>query len=93
MGWLPTVRTKRKIEEVATVVRANCSQSVDDIAAAVVMNHGTCHKILTYDLNMSHVTQHRVPCTLSQDQRDDRMAICGDLVSSADQDRKFLNQR
>lgn len=92
MGRPPTVRTERKIEEVATVVRANRSQSVDDIAAAVGVSHGTCHKILTEDLNMSRVTQHRVPRILTQDQRDDRMTICGDLISSADQDRTFLNR-
>ena len=52
-----TVRTDRKIEEVAILVRANRSQSVDDLAAAVGVSHGTCYKILTDDLSMSCVTQ------------------------------------
>ena len=90
MGWSPTDRTERKIEEVATVVRANCSQSIEDIAAEVVVSHGTCHKILTDDLKMSRVTQQRVPRILTQDQHDDRMTICGDLISTADQDRTIL---
>jgi hypothetical protein len=43
------------------------------------------HKILSGDLNMSHVTQHSAPRVLTQDQRDDRMSICGDLIGSGQQ--------
>jgi hypothetical protein len=32
-----------------------------------------------------------VPCILTEDQRDDGMSICGDLIGSADKDGKFLN--
>ena len=73
-------------------MRANRSHSVDDLAAAVRVSHGTFYKILTDDLNMSRVTQHSVPRVLTQDQRDDRMAICGDLISSADDDPTFVNR-
>jgi hypothetical protein len=76
-----SVRTELKIQEVATLVRANRSQMVDEItAAASGISHGTCHKILSGDVNMSRVTQHSVPCALTQDQRDDCMSICGDLM-------------
>ena len=88
-GRPQTVRTERKIEEVAILVRASCSLSVDYLAAAVEVSHGTCYKILTNDLNMSRVTQHSVPHILTQDQRDDRMTICGDLISCADVCRRF----
>jgi AraC-like DNA-binding protein len=69
------VRTEGKIEEVATLVRASRSKSVDDIAAAVGISYVTCHKILTDDLNMSRVTQRSVPRVLTEDQRDDRMSV------------------
>jgi hypothetical protein len=36
-----TVRTELKIQEVATLVRANHSQTVDEIAAAGGISHGT----------------------------------------------------
>jgi hypothetical protein len=85
-----TVRSKLKIQEVATSVRTNRSQTVDEITAAGI-SHGTCHNILSGDLNMSHVTEHSVPRVLTQDQRDDRMSICGDLIDSADKDGTFLN--
>jgi hypothetical protein len=92
-GWPRTVRTELKIQEVATLVRANHSQMVDEIAAAAEgISHGTCHKILSDDLNMSCITQHSVPRILTQDQLDDCMSICGDLIDSADQEGKFLNR-
>jgi hypothetical protein len=73
-------------------VHANCFQTVDEItAAAAGMRHGTCHKILPDELNMSRVTQHNVPRIVTQDQRDNRKSICGDLTDSADKDGTFLN--
>jgi hypothetical protein len=82
-----------KIQAVATLVHANSSQTVDEIAAAAVgINHGNCHKILSDDLNMSHVTQHSVPRVLTQDERGDRISICCDLIDSADKEGTFLNR-
>jgi hypothetical protein len=89
-----TVRTELKIQEVATFVHANHSQAVDEIAtatAAAGISHGTCHKILSDDLNMSRTTQHSIPRVITQDQCDDRMSICRDLIYSADKDGTFLN--
>jgi hypothetical protein len=57
-----TVRTELKIQEVATLVYASHFQTLDEIAAGI--SHGTCHKILSGDLNMPHVTQHSVPRAL-----------------------------
>jgi hypothetical protein len=55
-GQPRTVRTELKIQEIATLVCANRSQTVDEIAAAAAgISHCTCHKILSDDLNMSHV--------------------------------------
>jgi hypothetical protein len=73
-------------------VRANRYQTVDEIAAAAGLSHCTRHKILSVDLNMSCVTQRRVLLVLTQDQRDDRMSICGDLIDSNDKDGTFLNR-
>ena len=83
------VRTERKIEEIAILVCAIHSQSVDDFAAAIGVRHGTCCKILSDDLNMSRKTQHSI---LTQDQREDRMKICGGLISNADDDPTLLNR-
>jgi hypothetical protein len=95
-GRTRTVRTELKIQDVATLVRADLSQIlvVDEITAeAGGISHGTytCHRILCDDLNMPRVTQHSVPRVQTQDQRDDRMSICGDLIDSADKNGTFLN--
>jgi hypothetical protein len=87
-----TVRTELKIQDVAMLVRANQSQMVDENAAVAGISHGTCHKILSDDLNMSRVTQHSIPHILMQDQRHDYMSICSDLIDSADKDGTFLNR-
>jgi hypothetical protein len=66
-GQPRTVRTEHKIQEVATLVRANRSEQVYEIAAAAAegIRHGTRNKILSDDLNMSHVTQRSVPRVLT----------------------------
>jgi hypothetical protein len=64
---------------------------VDELAAAAI-SHGTCHRILSDDLNTSHATQHSVPPILTQYQPDYHKSICGDLTESAVEDGVFLNQ-
>jgi histone-lysine N-methyltransferase SETMAR len=91
-SWPRMVRTELKIREVATLVHANHSQMVGEIAAAAGINHSACHKTLSDDQNMSHITQHSVPCILTQDQRDDCISICSDLIDGTDKDGTFLNR-
>jgi hypothetical protein len=51
-----TVRTELKIQEAAALVRTNSSQTVHEVAAeAVGISHGSYHKIMSDDLNMSRV--------------------------------------
>ena len=51
-GQPQMIRTEGKIEEVAMSVHANHSLTVDNLVAAVGISHGTCHKILSDDLNV-----------------------------------------
>jgi hypothetical protein len=90
-GQPRTVTTELKTQEVAMLVSANRSETVDEIAEAG-NSHGTCNKILSDDLNTSRVTQQSVPLVLTQDQCDDRMSICSDLIDSADEDGTLLNR-
>jgi hypothetical protein len=63
------------IQEVTMLMSANCSQMVDEGAEAVDegaeagagLFHGTCHKIMSDNLNMTRVTQHGVPHVVMQD--------------------------
>jgi hypothetical protein len=86
------VGNELKMQEFVKLLHANCSQMVEEVTAAAGISHGTCHKILSDDLNMSHVIQRSVPCILMHDQRDDHVSTCRDLINSVDKDGTFLNQ-
>ena len=45
-----------------------------------------------HDLNMSSVTQRSIRHIWTQDQRANHMAVCDDLISSAEDDGTFLNR-
>jgi hypothetical protein len=60
MMSIPVARKNQNGTQDSMLVRANCSQKVDEVAA-VGISHGTFHKILFDDLNMSCVTQRSVP--------------------------------
>jgi hypothetical protein len=64
-GRSRTVRTELKIQEFVMLVRAICSQTVDEIAAAAGFSHATYHRMLSDDLHMSRVTQYSVPHILT----------------------------
>lgn len=51
-GRSRTVRTKNTILEVQRVLCEDRLQTIDDIAAATGISHGSCHAILTEDLNV-----------------------------------------
>jgi hypothetical protein len=72
-------------------VHGNCFQTVNENAAAGIYQDA-CHKVLSEDLNMSHVTQHSAPLVRTPDKHDDRMNTFGDLIDSADIDGTFLSR-
>jgi hypothetical protein len=84
-GQPRTIRTAPNIQEVAMLV---CARQMvgKDVVAAADPSCGTCHKMLSDDLVMSHV-----PRILMQDERDDHMNTYGDLIDSADKDGMFLS--
>jgi hypothetical protein len=80
-----TVRNDFNIQNVATSLYASRSQKVDEVAAEGI-SPCTCHMI------MSHVSHHSVTRVLTQDQRDNSMSTCGDLIDSVDNSGIFLNR-
>jgi hypothetical protein len=82
-----------KFQEAATFVHASHSQTVDEVKAAAAtawISRGTCHRILSDDLNMSRVAQRSVSHWLMQDHRDSHMNTSGELINAADKDGTFL---
>jgi hypothetical protein len=71
------------------LVHANRLPNDREVPAGI--SNGTCNRILSDDLNVSHVTQHSVPHVLTQDQCEDSISVCSGLIDSADKDGTFLN--
>jgi hypothetical protein len=90
--WPRTFRTELKIQEFSTFMRANRSHVVDKVTVTAGISYDSCHEILSDDLNISDITQNSVPPVMTQDQREDRMSTCGNLIDSADNDGIFLNR-
>jgi hypothetical protein len=75
------VRTEIKVREVATLVHANRSQTVHEVAVAAApkISHATCYIILPDD---HHVSCYPTQSFMRPDIRptDNRMRTCGDLI-------------
>lgn len=78
--WSATNHLNRVQNQRSCKLHANHSQLVDALLVALGVSHDTCQKIMSDDLTTSHVTQHSVPQIQLQDQRDNRMTICGGLI-------------
>ncbi|KAJ4432393.1 hypothetical protein ANN_21012 [Periplaneta americana] len=50
------------------------------------ISHGSEQSILHNDLKMQRVCEHVVPRSLTDEQREERQLVSGDLIDSVDQD-------
>jgi len=67
-------------------------RTIDEVSLLVGIGHGTCHKILTEDLNMRCVTSKFVPRLLSVDEKQQGLDVCLDLKKkNAANDPSFLS--
>ena len=82
--------TPEMIERVRQIIRED-RRTIDEVSMLVGISHGTCHKILTEDLNMRRVASKFVPRFLSVDQKQQRLDICLDLKENSANDTSFLS--
>ena len=73
-------RRFKEIAKVRTIVRDNRRLTVQDIADDCGISVGSCDVILTDDLHMKRVCAKFVPRLLTDDQREQRQKIAGDLL-------------
>ena len=73
------------IDEINTLVRANRRLTVREVAISV----GSCHHILTEELNMHHVAAKFVPRLMTSDQQAHRVQVCQDLLDHSKNDKNF----
>ena len=50
--------TPEMIETVHKIIHEDRRRTIDEVSMLVGISHGTCHKILTEDLEMRHAEQH-----------------------------------
>ena len=72
--------TPEMIERVRQIICEDRRHTIDEVSMLVGISHGTCHKILTEDLEMQRV-----------DQKQQRLDICLDLRENAANDPIFLS--
>jgi hypothetical protein len=82
------VNSELRIQKVA--MHANHFKTLHEVAAAAGSSHGTCHKILSDDMNMS---RYLAQCSMRPDanQCDSHMRTFCNLIDSVDKDGTSLN--
>ena len=90
-GRPATSLNESSLDLVKTIVREDRRQSVEDIALRVGISVGSCHDILQNHLNMHQVCSHVVPRNLTDEQKQVRCTLAGDLIDMADADAGFFN--
>jgi hypothetical protein len=71
-------------------LRSNRRLRVRELAEECNISIGSCHDILTTNLEMDRVVSKFAPLRLTQDQRDSHVAICQELLDCASEDENFL---
>jgi len=91
-GRPSTSRNEKMIAKVRTIVRNNRRLTVREIADDCGISVGTYDAILTDDLHMKRVCAKFVPRLLTDDQREQRQTIAGDLLERSCEDVLFLKK-
>jgi len=89
-GRPSTSRNEEMIAKVRTIVRNNRRLTVREIADGCGFCVGLCDAILTDDLHMKRVWVKFVWRLLTDDQREQRQTIGGDLLERSCEDVQFL---
>lgn len=89
-GRPSTSRNENMIARVNALVRSDRRLTVREIAEECEISTGSCDEILREDLNMHRVSAKFVPRLLTEDQKDQRLAISSDLFDRATNDPQFM---
>ena len=80
------------IERVRAVIRGNRHLTVREVADEVGISIGSCHQILTEKLQTRRVSAKFAPRLLTDDQRENRVEICQELLANANGNENFLQK-
>ena len=91
-GRLSTSTDDPHIDEINTLVRANRRLTVRELAEECGISVGSCHHILTEELEMQHVTAKFVPRLMTSNQQAQHVQVCHDLLDHSENDKEFLSK-
>jgi len=91
-GRPSTSRNEGMIAKVRIIFRINRRLTVREIADDCGFHVGSCDVILTDDLHLKRVCVKSVPRLLTDDQREQRQTIAGDMLERSCEDVQFLNK-
>ncbi len=77
---------------VKDIVHADRRITISEIQEKSGLTHGTVHKILKKDLEMSIAAAKFVPKQLNQEQLDNRVEICRDWLRIVEEDMTVLDR-
>ena len=89
-GRPSTSRTADNIERVKQMVRADRRLVVRMIAEELSINKDTVWSIITENLEMCKVCTKMVPKLLSEDQKQQRVTVCKDIIERLEDDPDLL---
>lgn len=90
-GRPSTSTNEANIQRVRDVIMDDRRKTIRELSAEVGISFGSVQKILHKHLNMHYISQKLVPKMLTDEDKERRMVLAGDLISMADQDDDFLN--
>ena len=79
-GRPTTSRTNKNVEQVREKVRTDCHLTVKMIADELNMNSERVWRIITEDLGMRKVCVKMVPRLLNDEQKENRVQVCQDIL-------------
>lgn len=89
-GRPSTSTNDENIDAVRSVIRTNRRLTVREVAQDVGISIGSCHEVLTEKLGMHRVSAKFVPRLLTEDQKENRVNICQELLERATNDENFM---
>ena len=83
--------TNDHVGRVHAVIRENHRLTVQEVADKVGISIGSCHQIFTEKPLMCPVSAKFVPHMLTDDQKENHVEICQELLANANGNENFLN--
>jgi len=80
------------VEKVCAVIRGDRCLTVQEVADEVGISTGSCHQILTENLQMRCVRAKFMPCLLTDNQKENGVEIGQELLANVNGNENFLNK-